>query len=587
VLTGEPEHQEAPVNPVELATQNTAPTAEAAASSIEEGPRGEARFPDLTSKPTRRVDLAKLLQVVALLPVLVILKLVVESSNLQWFDYWTVFPRFVNPDGSLAERGLFGLHEGHSLFMSGVIQWLNYKITGGLNRPLGLFVIVVVLAQLLLLRKLLPPSTRIGQWWFSGLFVATAALLFAPQGAHNFSRAASGSAWLTANLFGIAAIFASTRRRGILVAVPLGVLATLTYGTGLAVWPTLIVVSAARSRWSRGHSALTAAGIVAVVLYFLAYDRPASQSAPEFDPNDMARRTVQVIGSALVSDAAVAVLAGTVGLALAAYLFVRAARENRSLAAPWMGLALYGVVAALMIGAARGGVNGDDIGVASRYFSLSAMTWCAVLVLAVIVWGRSARLALGVAVVAVLAFVGGGPALNNVRASVPKQDELAIALRLGLSENYPFFWGASRYEEFYERIGHYPFTDDFTADCGLLGSRLDRGRVAEPDGESRGHIDGFQPAYNDESVRIAGWFGSESGSVRCIVVTDQSLTVVGAGAYGIERGDLVMAGGAPGGNFKAGFVAVAPEGAQRYRVFALLDGDSTAYEVTGEELVAS
>lgn len=534
----------------------------------------------------RRIHPAWVLEALALLPVYVIVQLVLQSSNLQWFDYWTALPRYISANGSLIESGLFGFHEGHVIAVAGLIQWTNFQLTGGLNRTLGLFVIAAAAAQLVVLRSLLPRASVIGRWWFSGLVVALAALLFAPQGAHNFSRAASGSAWLTANLFVVVAIALVYRRRT-LTAIPFGVLATMTYGTGLGVWPALLVVSAARTRWSRRHSVLAVAGVVAAGAYALLYDRPASQSAFEFAPNETFRRIAQVIGSALVPNPDMAVVLGVIGLVAAGCLAVLAARKERVIAAPWIGLAVYAVIASVLIGIVRGGINPADIGVASRYFSMSALCWSSVVVLAMIVWKPSVRTGIGVVLVGALAFVGGQAALTEVRASIANQNELAIAMRLGLSEGYPFFWGAEQNIDFFRTIGHYPFTDDFDADCGMAGEFVDGNRIREVEiagAETRGFVDGFLSSYNERSVRIGGWFGSTEGSVRCILVTNQSLEVIGAGAYGIERPDLVMAGGVPGGNYDAGFVGVAADGAEQYRVFALLDGDSTAYEINGEEL---
>jgi hypothetical protein len=50
--------------------------------------------------------------------------------------------------------------------------------------------------------------------------------------------------------------------------------------------------------------------------------------------------------------------------------------------------------------------------------------------------------------------------------------------------------------------------------------------------------------------------------------------VIGAGAYGIERSDLVAAGGTGSGNYDVGFVAVAPSGSSEYRVVVQLSEDT-------------
>ena len=83
------------------------------------------------------------------------------------------------------------------------------------------------------------------------------------------------------------------------------------------------------------------------------------------------------------------------------------------------------------------------------------------------------------ALAGLLAFVAGAPTADAIRAAVPPQDELAIAMRLGVSQNYPYFFGYDRYRPLLEELGHYPFSSDFDADCGRLGD--DVGAEAERD----------------------------------------------------------------------------------------------------------
>ena len=164
-----------------------------------------------------RFPFAKWSQLLALLPPLLMFRMVRKSSDLQWFDYWTILPRIVNPDGSLAIRGLLTFTEGHILAgPQRHLFWLNVRFFDGVNRTLGYYVIAVVLAQVLVLRAALPRALDIGQWWYSGLVIGISILLFAPQGVWNFTRAMSGTAWLTANLFSVAAIVLAARPTSVL-----------------------------------------------------------------------------------------------------------------------------------------------------------------------------------------------------------------------------------------------------------------------------------------------------------------------------------------------------------------------------------
>jgi hypothetical protein len=523
----------------------------------------------------RRIDPAWGVQLLAIVPLLAMVSFVRASTKLQWFDYWTILPRIVNADGSLAESELFAYHEGHILAVPSVVYWLNYKLTSGLNTTLGLFVVALVLAQVLMLRWLLPRTSVIGRWMYGLLFVAIAALLFAPQGAHNFGRAMSGTAWLLANFFAVAALVVVARgprlELSLLAALPFAVLATLSYGTGLMVWPALVVVVLVWRRWSPVLVLSTAAAAVAGGTFLWFYERPASQSALGSDPSDTARRIMQVLGSAIAPDRSTAVAVGAFALVLAGYLVLRAHQLDITSAAPWVALLTYAVLGATMIGFARGGVNGDDIGASSRYYSLSALCWSALLVLAALVFPRDGRFLVVTAFVGALAFVGGQPSMAEVRESNHRQDELSIAMDLGISQGYPFFWGYDRYQPLLEELGHYPFSEDYDLACGLAGTTLDRSSVDVAAPGVVGHLDGFTGAYNDSSVRLSGWMTSADSPVRCVLVIDRAFDVVGAGAYGIERPDLVQAGGAPGGNYDVGFDAVAYAGSDEYQVIGVLD----------------
>ncbi|MEZ5139623.1 MAG: hypothetical protein R2711_12910 [Acidimicrobiales bacterium] len=70
---------------------------------------------------------------------------------------------------------------------------------------------------------------------------ATSFVVFAPT-ARNFLKAMSGVAWLPANLLCLVALLLLRRERPILAAVA-GLGAPVSYGTGAAVWPALLVAA--------------------------------------------------------------------------------------------------------------------------------------------------------------------------------------------------------------------------------------------------------------------------------------------------------------------------------------------------------
>jgi hypothetical protein len=524
-----------------------------------------------------RIQPVRLVQLLAIVPILSTVDLVQASSQLQWFDYWTGLARFTEADGSLRPLDLFFYANSHVPAIPSLISWINVQLTGGLAHALGYYDIAVVIAQLLLLRWLLPRE-RLGAWTFSLLVVAFAVLLFAPQGAWNFSRAASGTAWLTANLLALIAIVLAARGR-LLWAILFAGLASITYGTGLMAWPAVVLVTALKRAWGWRSWALVASGVVTLTVYALQRP-PGGSSTVSSDLNDIARRTLQTVGSVINPNPDVALIAGAAGIGIAGFLAVSCWQrlELRDDAVPWVALATYAILAALLIGLVRGGYHDENLGVTSRYASLSILLWIAVLALGALRFQRDVRAwPLGFVVVA-LAFASGQPTLDGMRRAGLPQDELAIALRMNVSTGYPY---APRPEDvaLFKSMGHYPFSSDFAGDCGLLGRRIERDSIVPPSTTSTGNLDRFDVAYNAESVRLAGWYASIGGDTRCVVFTDASLRVIGAAAYGYERPDLRAV--TPTGEIDLGFYGVARSGAAEYRAFAVLDGHDGLYEVPG------
>lgn len=551
-------------------------------TSLQESPApsGERPIPRAAAL-LRRIPPAAYLQLLAIVPAIVIVDLVRDSSQLPWLDYWSALIRFTNDDGSLRPLDLLFFSESHVPAFPNFLYWINLHLTGGLSHPIGYYDIAVVVAQLLVLRFLLPKPDRLGWVWHSLLVVGFAVLLFSPQGAWNFARAMSGGAWLTANLLTLIAIAFAARGR-LLWAIPVAGLASLTYGTGLMAWPAVVLIAIVRGRWNWRGWVVAAAGAVTLATYAIAYQRPASHASVGVEFNDLARRTFQVLGAVISPDPELALVAGVVGVGLAGVLVASCWHpiELRRQALPFFAIALYATLAALMIGTARGGgLHEENLGVASRYASLSILLWIAVLALCVMRFRPDLRVwPFGFAVVA-LAFASGQPTLASMRSAARAQDELAIAVRMGVSEGYPY---APRPDDVprFQAMGHYPFSSDFTADCGQLGQRLERSSIVTLDSDERGNLDRFETAYNPASVRMSGWFASAQGKTRCVLFTDESRRVVGAAATRFDRPDVAALGG-PTRAVDIGFIGPARTGAEEYRAFAAVEGEPGFRELPG------
>jgi hypothetical protein len=166
----------------------------------------------------------------------------------------------------------------------------------------------------------------------------------------------------------------------------------------------------------------------------------------------------------------------------------------------------------------------------SRYASLAGLLWVANVAMALAVLGRVRLVALAVAVGALATTVSGQRAIDQQRAKDPIQDELAIALRLGLADDAPVFLFA-RFPPLTKRlrsIGHHPFDGSSVGDCRTLHRSIDREAVTQLPRrrarlvEARRHP--FIPGGFSVRASVA-----EDVPTRCVAVVDGRGRVVGTG----------------------------------------------------------
>ncbi len=204
---------------------------------------------DGLDRRARRVHPAWYAALLALLPALLMARRVSHATQMQYQDYWTALVRITNPDGSLHPRGLFSYQNEHPFFTPQVVYYLDAKLFHGTNHELGYYSILMGLASLAILWLLLPrrwsPLARV-------LFLlAASAVLFCPTGAWNYLKGMSGTAWLTANVFGLLGVLFARDRRTVL-ATAAAAMALLSYGTGFAAPLAVVAVALLqRDRWWR------------------------------------------------------------------------------------------------------------------------------------------------------------------------------------------------------------------------------------------------------------------------------------------------------------------------------------------------
>ena len=522
--------------------------------SADEDGAGSSRADAWVSSLKRRLTdrtVARLVELLALVPPVAMVFEVARSGKLQWLDYWYVLVRMTMPDGSFNLGGIFTPQNEHPLIIPSLLYWLDARLADGDNRVLGYTVVVIAAATVLLLRaalpKSLPPVVR------AGLVVGASALIFSLQGLHMFVRSMSGSAWLTANLLVVASLLLANKRRWP-AAWGVGILATASYGTAFALWPALALLATLHKQRWRTRLVPLGIGVVVVGIWYILKPNTWIGGAPANDIGSLLWTFLVVVGKMWTADnAGMAVAAGALMLVLYAVLTTNRTARDESLRF-WWALATYGVLACGMIATARVDF-GADFGLTSRYSSLAVMVSIPLLVLMAAVlykgaWRNAQKIAVTVVGIGVVGFTLGLPTAAELRGQIKEHPLEGIAIRAGYGDALgPVLPREALLQPDLEVLDHYPFNGTFTIGCGgpELGSTInlnDTTSLPQPGTRSPdkpvGMVNSVEP--RGEADLITGWatggLGEDADQVRCTMVVDGDGKVVGAGVSRLTRSDV-------------------------------------------------
>jgi hypothetical protein len=498
--------------------------------------------------------IARLVELLALVPPIAMVFEVARSGKLQWLDYWYVLIRIAHSDGSFRPRGLLTPQNEHPLMIPGALYWLDARLADGDNRVLGYLVIVVAAISVLLLRAALPhtlpPVVR------AGIVVAASGLVFSLQGLHMFVRSMSGSAWLTANLLVIAALVLASRRKW-WAAWVVGILATASYGTAFALWPALAVLATLhKERW-RTRLIPLGIGVVVVGIWYILKPTVWVGGAATHDIGSLIYTFLSIVGKMWTADnAGFAVIAGALMLVVYAVLTTNKAAREPGLRF-WWALTVYAVLACGMIAMARVDF-GADFGLSSRYSSLAVLVSIPLIVLLSVVLYKGVRrngqkIAITAVALGVLGFALGLPTAALIRNQITEHPLEAVAMVAGYGDEMGPILPPEKYLRVtLEALHHYPFNGSFSLGCGgpELGSKIDLGATTalpkpgarSPDGAA-GIVDFVDP--RGEASIVSGWATGGTGGpgdpldqVRCTLVVDGDGKVVGGGVSRMTRSEV-------------------------------------------------
>jgi hypothetical protein len=511
--------------------------------------------------------LARLIELLALIPAGAMTLEVANASKLHYVDYWYAIVRFVDLNGSLNFGGLFKASNEHLIAIPSLMYYGDATLGGGDQRILGYVDILVAIATVVLIRFAIPKSLPVVVR--ASLVLAASALIFSLHGLHNFTHAMSGAAWLTANLISIGALLFGVKGRW-WPAWGMALLGSITYGTAFAAWPSLALIAIMRREpmWRRVLP-LVVGGVI--VVGWMSVNHNAAGSGTESDIGTAIFGLLAVIGHIwAANNTGFAVLSGAVILgSYGALATVRAARtpELRF----WWGLACHAFFGGAMIAVSRIDF-GLDYSQHSRYTSVSVLISLPLLVIAGTVVhsfvGRHWRkLAVGFAVAGITGFALGVPTADAVRTEDIDHDIQSVALRAGYLNAFGWALPPAGHQLVprLEALGHYPFNDSFTLGCGgpELGDHIDLGGVKEltlPTGGRTpvspvGTVDKVQAEPGAQLVW--GWATGVKDPVRCTVLVDSTGKVVGGGVSDRVRSDIAQQ--YLGINADTGFGMVGPD----------------------------
>lgn len=524
-------------------------------------------WPERLRRFTTTTWLARLIELLALIPVAAMTIEVAGAPKLHFVDYWYALVRFVNLDGSLNLSGLFVSSNEHLIAIPSLLYYGNATLFGGDQRYLGYLDIIIAVATVLLIRTAIPKSLPIVVR--ASIVFATSALIFSMHGLHNFTHAMSGAAWLTANLICVGALLFGVKGKW-WPAWGMALLGSITYGTAFAVWPSLALIAIMRREpmWRRVLPLVTGA---VIVIGWMGLNHNAAGTSSQNDIGSAVFGLFAVLGHIWAAEnTGLAVFAGAVILgAYGALATVKAARtpELRF----WWGLACHAFFGGAMIATARIDF-GLDYSQTSRYTSISVLISLPLLVIAGTV-GHSfvkrhwRKMAIGFVVAGMLGFALGVPTANQVRSEDVDHEIEAVALRAGYLNAFGWDLPPAGHQLVprLEALHHYPFNDSFTLGCGgpELGDQIDLTGVPEmlaPTGGRTpvspvGLVDKIDPKPGSQLVW--GWATGANDPVRCAVLVDSTGKVVGGGVSDRERSDIAQQ--YLGINADTGFGLVGPD----------------------------
>ncbi len=494
-----------------------------------------------TSHAARRLGIAAL-WLFAAIPAGLALRTAVKAPRMHvLLDYWHVLAKITDDNGHLEFGQLFTYHLDQPFVVPSLLFWADAAWLGGDNRALTVLTVLLTAGIVLILRTMLPatlsPVTK------TALTAAMSWLLLSSHAAELWLQGTNGISWVPAVFFCTIAIALAHRGRP----WPAGIAAALgclSFGAALPIWLVIALIFWLRNDTRRRILVPGIIGLVVVIAWWAT--KPAGQQSlatSAFDPDGRLSVVAAALGGLWSADLAViAIIAGAATLLAVVLLATRTIFDRiRSTAtsadAGWIGLATYSLAMAIMLGLGRttSQVPGGNVGLISRYVLIAALATTALLALWTLhrpQWPIRYTVAMIVTISLATHAIGGIKA-DNVRGGYTPLALAAVALRVDAPTVLDALHIQRGVIPAAKALQAYPFSPGFTLGCRgpELGDHFDAS-TATPLPTSQGEI--TSTTITADST-ITGWATIDTSPPDCILITDNTGTIVGGGITGLPR----------------------------------------------------
>lgn len=317
-----------------------------------------------------------------------------------FWDQWELVPLLYKMhSGELSFSDIWAQHNEHRIFFPrSIMLTLAYLTDWNIIYELYTNLVIAALTLFFLFILLRQTFSNHNCAAAKGLFIISSFLIFSPIQWENWSWGWQVQIFLCV-LGAVAAVWSINRwpgqLKGVLGGIGAAVLASYSFNNGLLTWIVIGILLLMQGDRKWRHIVLwTAALAVTIAFYYYGYTKPAQHPSPLFflnHPYDFIRYVLAYLGAPLgfgKKDISISIgLLFMIVLCTTAIRICRSHKEEFNRLLPWLAIASYAILSAVVTGIGRVGF-GVGQALSSRYTTISTLFIISVLVI-VVIWANN------------------------------------------------------------------------------------------------------------------------------------------------------------------------------------------------------